>query len=97
LSNVADNIQKSFIFMVKNRRNIPERRFAVKSDWALRSPIKFVPGLTLNFGRDLAVSDDFNGTLQGFGCIGRHSDIESVWISVCHGFKTYPNHRNRRF
>jgi hypothetical protein len=73
---IPDSTDKSFLFTVKNPHNIPAIRFPV---FSFKKAINFRPGHGPNFGKDLDVWEDSNGTLQGSSNIGRRYKNTIEW------------------
>jgi hypothetical protein len=67
-SHKADDSQKSFLFTLKNPRNIPARRFALKAEKKCRA-ILCKSGWGPSFG-DIAVSDNCNANTSSATWLG---------------------------
>jgi hypothetical protein len=66
----ADDSLRSFLFTLKNPRNIPARRFALKAEEKQRA-INCGSGWGPGFGDcDIVVSDNCNANANSFTCLG---------------------------
>jgi hypothetical protein len=85
----ADNSQKSFVFTLKNPRNIPARKFALKARWkdqAICCNSKCGPNFC-----DISVSDHCNSNTKSFTAFGESytNDIAQDKHKFFTGSKTF--------